>query len=167
MWGGIARGAAACGCGRSLGWVDHEDIGPLQWHLFECELTPEKAVRRRWRTAVKTAIAAATTDLVVVEAIVACWSSRTNGTIHTAAADQSSGWKPPTLTVVNDDGAHAFAGSGVQPAFDSTTYWGHEAESEGSDDDGAVADAQHIVTANGTLPMTPIGMSSNQRRGRR
>ena len=89
--------------------------------------------------------------LVVVEAIVACWSSSADGAIHTAAVDQSSGWKPPTTTAVNADGGYAFAGSGVQPAFDPTTYWGHETESEGSEDEGAVTDAQRIVTANGTF----------------
>ena len=38
---------------------------------------------------------------------------------------------------MNDDGGYAFAGSGLQPAFYPTTYWGHETESEGSDGDGA------------------------------
>ena len=53
---------------------------------------------------------------------------------------------------MNDDGGYAFARSGVQPAFDPAAYWGHGTEPEGSDDDGAVvADAQHIVTANGTF----------------
>ena len=124
---------------------------PLQWHFLEYELAPEKAIRRRWRAAVKAALTAATTDLVVVEAIVPCWSSKADGFIHTAAADRSSGWKPPTMTAVNDDGGYAFADSGVQPAFDPTIYWGQETESEGSEDEGAVADAQHIVTANGTF----------------
>jgi hypothetical protein len=118
---------------------------------LECELAPEKAIRRRWRAAVKAALTAAMTDLVVVEAIVACWSSRADGAIHAAAADQSGGWKPRTTTAVNDDGGYLFAGSGVQPAFDPTTYWEHETESEGSEDEGAVAYAQHSVTANGTF----------------
>ena len=55
------------------------------------------------------------------------------------------------MTAVNADGGYEFAGSGVQPAFDPTTYWGHEADSEGSEDEGAVTDAQRIVTANGTF----------------
>ena len=53
MWGGMGRGAVTCGCGRSLGWIDWEDIDPLQWHLLECELAPEKATRRRWHAAVR------------------------------------------------------------------------------------------------------------------
>ena len=118
MWGGMEQGAVACGCGQSLGWVDWEDIGPLQWHFLECALAPEKAIRKRWRAAVRTALTAATNDLVVV-AIVACWSSRADGAMHTTAADQSSGWKPPTMTAVNAD---EFFGSGMQPAFDPTTY---------------------------------------------
>ena len=73
MWGEkMERGAVACGCGHSLGWVDREGIGPLQWHFLECELSPEKATRKRWRAAVRTALTAATNDLVVLEAIVAC-----------------------------------------------------------------------------------------------
>ena len=64
MWGGMERGAVACGCGRSLRWVDREDIGPLQWHFLECELAPERAIRRRWRAAVKTALTAATDSLL-------------------------------------------------------------------------------------------------------
>ena len=99
----------------------------------------------------KATLTATTTDLAVVEAIVACWSSRADGAIHTAAAGQSSGWKLPTMTAVNDDGSYAFADSGVQPAFDPATYWRHETESEGSEDEGAVADAQHIENANGTF----------------
>ena len=88
--------------------------------------------------------------------------------MHTAAADQSNGWKPPTMTAVNANGGYEFASSGVQPAFDPATYWGHETDSEGSEDEGAVTDAQHIVTANGTFAYdadwrtTPSG-----RRGRR
>ena len=99
----------------------------------------------------KATLTATTTDLAVVEAIVACWSSRADGAMHTAAADQPSGWKPPTMTAMNAGGGYAFAGSGVQPAFDPTTYWEHETEPEGSEDEGAVADAQHIATANGTF----------------
>jgi hypothetical protein len=55
------------------------------------------------------------------------------------------------VTAVNADGGYAFAGCGVQPAFDPTTYWGHETDFEGSEDEGAVTDAQRIVTANGTF----------------
>ena len=55
------------------------------------------------------------------------------------------------MTAVNADGRYAFAGSGVQPAFDPATYWGHETESEGSEDEGTVTDAQRIVTASGTF----------------
>ena len=55
------------------------------------------------------------------------------------------------MTAVNADGRYAFSGSGAQPAFDPTTYWGHETESEGPEDEGAVTDAQRIVTANGTF----------------
>ena len=151
MWGGMERGSVACGCRHSLEWVDREDIGPLQWHFLECELSPEKAIRQRWRAAVRTALTAATNDLVVVEAIVACWSSRADGAIRTAAADQANGWKPPTMAAVNADGGYEFACSGVQPAFDPTAYWGRETDSDGSEDEGAVTDEQHTVTANGTF----------------
>ena len=127
------RWRVACDCGHSLGWVDRADIGPLQWHFLECELSLEKAIRHRWRAAVKTALTAATNDPVVFEAIVACWSSRADGVMHTAAADQANGWKPPTMTAVNADGGYEFACSGVQPALDPTAYWGRATDSEGSE----------------------------------
>ena len=50
---------------------------------------------------------------------------------------------------MNANGGYALAGSGVQPVFDPTTYLGHETESKGSEDEGAVTDAQRTVTANG------------------
>ena len=56
----------------------------------------------------KAAYAAATADVVVVGAIVACCSSRADGTAHTAAADQSNGWKPPAMTATNDNGGYVF-----------------------------------------------------------
>ena len=92
MWAGMERGAVTCGCGNSLGWVDREDIGPLQWHFLECELAPKKAIRKRWRAAVRTAPTAATTGRVVVEAIVACWGSRADGAMHTFRNKKSRGF---------------------------------------------------------------------------
>ena len=57
----------------------------------------------------------------------------------------------PARTAANADGGYEFASSGVQTAFGPTTYWGHETDSEGSEDEEAVTDAQHIVTTNGTF----------------
>ena len=41
------------------------------------------------------------TDAVIVETVLACWTHRTDGTIHTSAADQESGWRP----TITDTGA--------------------------------------------------------------
>ena len=91
-----------------LEWWQRDDIGPLQWHFLQCTLAPEREVRRRWRAAIKRAVAAVTSDVIVVETVLACWAHRTDGTIHTSETDQASGWRPPTLVQRNDDGGWDF-----------------------------------------------------------
>ena len=67
MWGGLTAGSVTCACGHVLKWWQHGDIGPLQWHFLQCTLAPEREVRRRWRAAIKRAVAAVTTDAIVVD----------------------------------------------------------------------------------------------------
>ena len=105
MWGGVQAGTLTCGCGQVLQWSDRDDAGPLQWHFLQCTLAAETSVRRRWRAAIKRTIVAAAPDLVVAEKVLACWTHLTDGTIHTAAGDQASDWRPPTLAERDLDGS--------------------------------------------------------------
>ena len=76
-----------------------------------------------------------------------------DGTIHTAAGDQASEWRPPTLAERDLDGSWDLVLSGVSPSF---SLRGVHSDS-GSDDDSAASDAGdaiQIVTANGTFSYT-------------
>ena len=83
-----------CPCGCTLEWRDRSDVGPLQWQFLQCTLEPGRVVRRSWCAAIERTLADATTYLAVFETVLACWTHRTEGTIHTAAADQGSDWPP-------------------------------------------------------------------------
>ena len=109
--------------------------------------------RGPWRAAIKRTIVAAAPDLIVAEKVFACWTYLTDGSIHTAAGDQASDWRPPTLAERDLDGSWDFVPSGVPPSF---SLRGVHSDS-GSDDDSAASDADgamQIVTANGTFSYT-------------
>ena len=55
--------------------------------FLQCTLAPEREVCRRWCAAIERTIAAATADTIIVEAVVACWTHHTDGTIHPSEAD--------------------------------------------------------------------------------
>ena len=96
MWSGLAAGSVTCACGHVLEWWQRDDIGPLQWHFLQCTLAPEREVRRRWRAAIKRAVVAVTSDVIVVETALTCWTHRTDGTIHKSdVGDRSSKWLAP------------------------------------------------------------------------
>ena len=82
MWGGLTAGSITCACGHVPKWWQRDDIGPLQWNFLQCTLAQEREVRRRWRAAIKRAVAAVTPGAIVVEAVLACWAHRTDGTIR-------------------------------------------------------------------------------------
>ena len=107
-------------------------------------------MRRRWRAAIKRAVAAVTSGVIVVETVLACWTHRTDGTIHTPETDQASGWRPPALVQRNVDGGWGFDASGVLPVFDPDRRNGATARvnaTEGDTDDDD--DTPVIATANG------------------
>ena len=52
---GKARGTVTCGCGCALGWTAFDEVSRLQWHMLECGLPGEAAIRIRWHTAVRAA----------------------------------------------------------------------------------------------------------------
>ena len=153
MWGGVQSGSLTCGCGHVLQWSDHDDVGPLQWHFLQCTLAAETSVRQRWRVAIKRTIVASAPDLVVAEKVLACWTHLADGTIHTAAGDQASDWRPPALAERDLDGSWDFVPSGVPPSFSPRD----DHSDSSSDDDSAASDAggvMQIVTANGTFSYT-------------
>ena len=85
MWGGATRGEWACGCGKTMTWLDRQDVGPLQWHMLECTMAEERSTRKAWRAAIKRAVSAFASDLPIVESATAFWTDKTDGTIHTAS----------------------------------------------------------------------------------
>ena len=90
MWAGQAKGSVTCGCGCVLSWAAPDEVSCLQWHMLECGLANETAIRTRWHTAVRAALAKRIKRRDVVDGIMACWAM-TAGRIHTAAGDQSRG----------------------------------------------------------------------------
>ena len=106
-------------------------------------------MRRSWRAAVKRTLADVTTDLAVIETMLACWTHRTEGTIHTAAADQDNDWLSPTLTQCDMNGGCELDNSGVPAAFHATAHSGVDTDSGRSEDGSDEIDDTHITTANG------------------
>ena len=94
-------------------------------------------------------IVAAASDLIVAEKVLACWTHRTDGTIHTADDDQANDWRPPALAERDRDGCRDFTASGVLPSF-SVRDLHSDSESDNGFVDGA-DDTKRIVTANGTF----------------
>ena len=122
-------------------------------HFLQCTLAAETSVRKRWRAAIKRTIVASAPYLIVAEKVIACWTHLADGTVHTAAGDQASDWRPPTLAERDRHGSWDFVPSGVPPSF------GLRDDHSGlsSDDDSDASDAgddKHIVIANGTFSYT-------------
>ena len=118
MWGGATRGEWACGCGKKMTWSDRQDVGPLQWHMLEWTMSEEQSTRKAWRAAIKRAVSAFTTDLPIVESAAACYTDKTDGTIHTACGDVGTSWRPHMWRCTGDAGTWEFDRSSVPPSFD-------------------------------------------------
>ena len=127
-------------------WSDRQDVGPFQWHMLECTMDEEQSTRKAWRAAIKRTVPAFTTDLPIVESVTACWTDKTDCTIHTVSVDADTSWRPPTLRCVGDEGTWEFDHSGVPQASDEDKWWPAEADS-GSDSEADDAAARTIVTA--------------------
>ena len=56
MWAGRTAGSVTCGCGCVLSWAAPTEVSRLQWHMLECSLAGESAIRARWHTAVRLAL---------------------------------------------------------------------------------------------------------------
>ena len=73
MWAGRATGSVTCGCGCVLSWAALNEVGRLQWHMLECGLPGETAIRARWHTAVRAALAKRIKRRDVIDGVMACW----------------------------------------------------------------------------------------------
>ena len=108
-------------------------------------MAEEQSTRKAWQAAIKRTVPAFTTDLPIVESVTACWTGKTDDTIHTASGDAETSWRPPTLRCVGDRGSWGFDRSGVSPAIDEDKWWPVETDS-GSDSGAGGAAARMIVT---------------------
>ena len=70
LWAGKESGELACGYGHRLRWTSLEQVGQLQWQMFECSLPEETSVRCQWRRAVRRDLAAHIKDAAVVRVVV-------------------------------------------------------------------------------------------------
>ena len=104
MWARQTKGSVTCGCGRELGWAAPDEVIRLQWHMLECGLPGETAIRTRWHVAVRAALSKQIKRRDVVGGIMARWTT-TAGHIHTAAGDQSRGWCAPPMVEEADCGS--------------------------------------------------------------
>ena len=72
MWAGKAKGSVTRGCGCVLGWTAPDEVSRLQWHVLECGLPGEAAIRTRWHTAVRAALSKRIKRRDVVDDAMAC-----------------------------------------------------------------------------------------------
>ena len=72
--------------------------------MLECGLPGEAATRTRWHTAVRAALCKRIKRRDLVDGAMACWAM-TVGRIHTAAGDQSRGWRAPPMVEEADSGS--------------------------------------------------------------
>jgi len=115
--------------------------------MLECTMPQEIAVRKRWYGAVDNVIATATDDAYVRDAIMACWSSDSNGWIHTAADDQDNRWRNPSIKDAGD-GHWEFDATGSPPTFDAAAHWDCDTDDEVED---LTSDAE-------TVPLTATSL---------
>ena len=74
MWAGQAAGLVTCGCGSVLSWAAPEEVSRLQWHMLECGLPGESAIRSRWHMAVRSALSKRIKRRDVLGGIMAFWA---------------------------------------------------------------------------------------------
>ena len=152
MWAGQTAGSVTCGCCCVLSWAAPDEVSRLQWHMLECALPGESAIRIRWHDAVRSALSNKRMNRRdVVDGIMACWAT-TDGRIHTAAGDQSRGWCAPPMAEEADSGSWSPDPAAPAPCFSPTS------RRTGADDDGAAADFDDDAT---DLTGGPTGPASD------
>ena len=107
--------------GCVLSWAAPEEVSRLQWHMPECGLPGESAIRIRWHMAVRSALSKRIKHRAVLDGIMACWAM-TDGRIHTAADDHSRGWRAPPMVGEADSGSWSPDPTAPASCFDPTSY---------------------------------------------
>ena len=150
MWAGQSAGSATCGCGCVLSWAAPDEVSRLQWHMLECGLPGESAIRTRLHVAVRSALSKRMNRRDVVGSIMACWAT-TAGWTHTAAGDQSRGWCATPMVEEADSGSWSPDPAAPAPCFSPTTR-------RSGADHGAAAGSDDDVT---DLTSDPTGPASD------
>ena len=160
MWAGRAKGSVTCGCGCVLSGTAPGEVGRLQWHMLESGLASETAIRTRWHAAVRAALAKRIKRRGVVDGAMACWAM-TAGRIHTAAEDQSCGWRAPPMIEEAGSGSWFPGPAAPPPCFGSQTRQsgaggGAETDSDGDEVD-SVGDPvlSRLTHRHARLPSSP------------
>ena len=120
MWAGRTKGSVTCGCGCVLGRAAPGEVSCLQWHMLKCGLPGETAIRTRWHVAVRAALSKRIKRRNVIDGIMACWAT-TAGRIHTAAGDQSRGWRASPMVEEADSGSWPPDPAAPPPCFSPAT----------------------------------------------
>ena len=120
IWAGQTAGSVTCGCGCVLSWAAPDEVSRLQWHMLECGLPGESAIRARWHVAVRSALSKRIKRRVVVDGIMACWAT-TAGRTHMAAGDQSRVGCAPPMVGEAESGSWSPDPAAPAPCFSSTT----------------------------------------------
>ena len=102
-------------------WATPEEVSRLQWHMLQCGLPGESAIRSRCHVAARSALSKLIKNRAVLDGTMACWST-TDGWIHTAADDQSRGWRAPPMVEEVDSGSCPPDPTALVPCFDPTSY---------------------------------------------
>ena len=135
MWAGHAKGSVTCGCGCVLGWAAPDEVSRLQCHMLECGLPGEAAIRTCWHTAMRAALSKRIKRRDVVDGVMVCWATAA-GRIHTAAGDQSRGWRAPPMAEEADSGCWSPDPAAPPPCFSPTTRQSGAGGGAKTDSDG-------------------------------
>ena len=154
MWAGRAKGSVTCGCGCVLSWAAPGEMSRLQWHMLECGLPGETAIRTRWHAAVRVALAKRIKRRDVVDGAMACWAT-TAGRIHTAAGNQSRGWCAPPMVEEADSGSWFPDPAAPPPCFGSSTRQSEAGGGAETDSDGDEIDSVGSPTEPPDSPHAP------------
>ena len=144
--------AVTCGCGSVFCWAASGDVSRLQWHMLECALPGESAIRALWHVAVRSALSKHTKRRDVVDDTMACWTT-TDGRIHTAAGDQSRGWCAPPMAEEVDSGSWLPDPTAPTPCFGPTSPQTGDDNDPATDSDDEITDLTSDVSSD---PIDPI-----------
>ena len=158
MWAGKSTGSVTCDCGCVLRWAAPDEVSQLQWHMLECGLSGESAIRARWHVAVRSALSKRIKRRGVVDGIMACWATP-DGRLYTAAGGQSRSWCEPPMVEEADSGSWSPDPAAPAPCFSPTTRRPGADDGAAADSDDDVADLTCDPT--GPAPDSPTRTTSS------